>query len=180
MYVEVFAGAEPGRHCRLLPAAITRAAVPSAGRSGRTTAEGAGRAGAAAADVPDRLAPRRRGMRLRPDWRVRPITAHDQSPPEGAARGRPAGQGEARRLGLLPGPDRGPGQPGRADRLPVRLTGGVWSRRSRGQRGACMGRTAERGGDAMLSFTPGRAAAAADRCETAGQVPAAAGAVEAI
>jgi hypothetical protein len=31
----------------------------------------------------------------------------------------------------------------------------------------------------MLSFTPGRAAAAADRCETAGQVPVSAGAIEA-
>src|SRR6266567_5578375 len=105
MYVEVSGGAEPGRYGGVLRAAVDRAAVPRAGRAGRAATEGARRSGPAAADVPDRLAPRRRGLRVRPDRRVRPVAAHDQSSPEGAARQRPAGPGEARRVGLLPGPD---------------------------------------------------------------------------
>src|SRR6266487_5417024 len=107
MYVEVSAGAEPGRPRRVLPATVPRAAVGRAGRAGRAAAEGAGRAGAAAADVADRLAPGRRGLRVRPERRVRPVPAHDQPSPESAAPGRPAGAGQARRVGLLPGPDRG-------------------------------------------------------------------------
>src|SRR6516162_4244590 len=55
-------------------------------------------------------------VRLRPKRRIRPDPAHDQPPPEGAARGGPAGPGQARRVGLLPGPRRSAGQPRRAHR----------------------------------------------------------------
>src|SRR5260370_28068151 len=123
MYVEVFGGAEPGGQRGVLPAAVPGAAVGGAGRAGRAAAEGAGRAGPAAADVAGGLASGRRGMRVRPGRRIRPVPADDQPPPEGPARQRPAGPGEARRVGLLPGPDPGAGQPRRAARLPAGLTG---------------------------------------------------------
>src|SRR6516162_11709880 len=115
MYVEVSAAAGPSRDGGMLLAAVGGAPVPGAGRAGRPAAEGAGRPGAAAADVPGGLPYRRRGVRLRPERGVRPDPADDQPPPEGAARRGPAGPGEARRLGLLPGPHRSPGQPGGAD-----------------------------------------------------------------
>src|SRR5580693_2496891 len=115
-------GTQPGGNGRVLRAAVRRAADYGASRAGRAAAEGAGRPGAAAADVAGRLPRGRRGMRVRPERRVRPVPADDQPPPEGAARGWPGGPGQARRMGLLPGPPAGPGQPGRADRLRAAIT----------------------------------------------------------
>src|ERR1700745_4150805 len=62
------------------------------------------------ADVAGGLPSGRRGLRLRPERGIRPDPADDQPSPEGLARGGPAGPGEARRVGLLPGPSRGTGQ----------------------------------------------------------------------
>src|SRR5262249_51417901 len=64
LYAEVFAPAAPGRNGGVLPSPVGRAAVGRAGRTGRADAQGPGRARTAAADVPDRLPPRRRGVRV--------------------------------------------------------------------------------------------------------------------
>src|ERR1700723_2844904 len=119
MYVYSPDGAQPGGDGRVLRAAVRRAADYGASWAGRAAAEGAGRPGAAAADVAGRLPRGRRGMRVRPERRVRPVPADDKPPPEGAARGWPGGPGQARRVGLLPDPTAGPGQPRRPDRLPA-------------------------------------------------------------
>ena len=63
---------------------LVGAAVDRAGEG----VQGDGRPGPAAAAVADRLPRRRRGLRLRPDRRVRPVRPDDQPPPQGAARGR--------------------------------------------------------------------------------------------
>ena len=76
--------------------------------------QGPGRPGPAAAGVADRRAPGRRGMRLRPDRRVRPDPAHHQPPPEDAAGGRDHRQRAARHLGLLLACARRAGAHGRA------------------------------------------------------------------
>ena len=73
----------------------------------RADVQGARRPGAAAAAVDDRVGRRRRGLRLRPDRRVRPDRPDHLAPPQGAARGRPGRQRPPRHLGLLP---RGPGR----------------------------------------------------------------------
>ena len=75
---------------------------------------GAGGSGAAAAGVPDRGAPGRRGLRLRPDRRVHPDPAHHQPPPQSPARGRDHRQRAPRHLGLLPAHPRGARAPGLA------------------------------------------------------------------
>src|SRR5690348_2228586 len=82
MHVEVSIPAGPRRDRGLLPATGHRATVGGAGRTGRAAAQGARRPGTAAADVPGRLPSRRRGLRLRPQRRLRPDPAHDQPPPE--------------------------------------------------------------------------------------------------
>src|SRR5215470_4850 len=170
MHVEVAAVAGSGRDGGVLPAAVGRAVVGRAGRTGRAAAEGAGRPGAAAADVPGGLPPRRRGLRVRPHRRVRPDPADDQPPPEGAARGGPAGPGQARRVGLLPGPHPGAGQPRHAHRDRIALTDVTWPA-IWGQRTASADRASEHGGAAAAGPAPGLAAAGGDRCEAAGPVP---------
>src|SRR5438445_4677768 len=65
--------------------------------------QGAGRSGAAATALADRLARRRRGLRLRPDRRVRPDRADHLPSPQGVARGRHHRRRAARHLDLLPG-----------------------------------------------------------------------------
>ena len=97
------ARAHPRRDRRLLLAADPRAARRRAGRADRAAAQGAGRPGPAPAALAGRLARRRRGLRLRPQRRLRPVPADDQPPPQAAPRGRAARPREARRLGLLPG-----------------------------------------------------------------------------
>src|SRR3954464_9499254 len=116
MYVEVPAGAVPHRDRRLLLTARAPAAVPVPGRAGGAAAQGARRSRPAAADVPRRLARRRRGVRLRSQRRLRPVAAHDQPSPQGAARRRAARAREARGVGLLPRPHRGAFESRRADR----------------------------------------------------------------
>ena len=56
----------------------------------RPPAQGARRPRPAAAALPGGVERRPRGVRVRPQRRLRPLPAHDQPPPQGAARGRPA------------------------------------------------------------------------------------------
>src|SRR5258707_3520742 len=83
--VESNARAELRRGRGLLRAAVGPAPVPEAGRAHRATSQGAGRSRPAAANVPRGLPRRSRGLRIRPERRVRPDPADDHPPPEGAA-----------------------------------------------------------------------------------------------
>src|SRR5258708_34193054 len=83
--VESNARAELRRGRGLLRAAVGQAPVPEAGRAHRAASQGAGRSRPAAADVPGCLPRRRRGLRLRPERRVRPDPADDQPRTQGAA-----------------------------------------------------------------------------------------------
>src|SRR5690349_17232791 len=122
MYVEVFARAHaaPGR--RLLLAGDARTAVRGRRRADHPAGEGARRSRAAAAALPRGVPRRRRGVRVRPQRRVRPVAADDQPPPEGAPRGRAHRPGQARGLGLLPRQRRRARRPGRPPRRRHRVT----------------------------------------------------------
>src|SRR5690606_11627486 len=71
------------------------------GRRAGRAAQSRGGPGAAAPAVDDRLAPRRRGLRVRPDRGVRPQRAHDLPPPEDPPQRRTHRRRTARHLGLL-------------------------------------------------------------------------------
>src|SRR5688572_22942539 len=126
MHVEV-SGAHSGPDRGVLLTAHQRTAERRAGRADRPAGEGARRPGAPAAAVARRLPRRRRGLRVRPQRRLRPVAAHDQPPPQGAARRGPPGPGEAGRVGVLPHQRR------RAARLrcPARRRGPMTGRMSR-------------------------------------------------
>ncbi|CAA9367720.1 MAG: Arsenical resistance operon repressor, partial [uncultured Nocardioides sp.] len=99
--VEVPADPHPDRDGRVLLAADARAAVGRPGRAARSAPQGARRPGPPAPGLDGGGQRGRRGLRLRPQRRLRPLAAHDQPPPQGAPRGRPARPVQARRLGLL-------------------------------------------------------------------------------
>src|SRR3954464_10677030 len=123
MHVEVRTPrADAGRDPCLLLASDQGAPAGRAGGAGRALAQGAGRPGPAAAAVPRRVARRRGGVPVRPQRRLRPLPAHDQPPPQGAARVRAARAHQARRLGLLPRPARGPRRSGNAHRRRRRVS----------------------------------------------------------
>ncbi|CAA9379204.1 MAG: Arsenical resistance operon repressor, partial [uncultured Nocardioidaceae bacterium] len=99
--------APPRRVVRVLRPACPQADGRRPGRHGRRAAEGTCGPGPTAPDV-DRVVPHgRRGVRVRPDRRLRLVPADDQPPPQGPARSRAARARQARRLGLLPCPPRG-------------------------------------------------------------------------
>ena len=111
----------PGRVTRWRAALRCRkGAVRGAGRAGRAAAEGARRPGPAPADVPGRLPPRRRGLR------VRPAGAFDLSQPTISHHLKvlhESGLLDREKRGVwvyYRARDPGPGQPRRPDRLPRR------------------------------------------------------------
>src|SRR4051794_18858729 len=104
-HVEVFsdrARADTGAGGRLLLAADRTAFDPRPGGPHRALAQGPCRPGASATAVAGGLTRRRRGLRVRPQRRLRPVAAHHQPSPEGAPRGRSHRAQQTRRVGLLP------------------------------------------------------------------------------
>src|SRR3954451_10592371 len=122
MYVEVSARAHSGRDGRLLRSARPGAALGRAGGADRSAGEGVGRPRAAAPALAGGVPPGRRGVRVRPERRLRPLPAHDQPPPQGAARGGAPRPDQARGLGLLLDQAGRARRPGRADRRRRRVT----------------------------------------------------------
>ena len=164
MGVEVCAVPDPCRGGGVLLAARPGAAEPRPGRSDRPAAQGARRPGAPAPALAGGLPPGRRGVRVRPQRRLRPVAADDQPPPQGAARRRAARPHQARSVGLLPDPERGARRP--------RLTrSGEWPgesrpdppRRGGGARHGLPRRGGDRLGHRGLAALAGRRRAAAAR-----------------
>src|SRR4029077_19942170 len=77
------------------------AVVRPGGRAHRSPGQGAGRPRATAPAVAGGIASGRRGLRVRPPRRLRPLPTHHQPPPEGAPRGRSPRPDQAWRVGLL-------------------------------------------------------------------------------
>src|SRR6478609_4921453 len=118
IYVEVPADprADAGRDRRVLLAVDPGAAQRRGRGAGRAPAQGARGPRTAPADVAGGLARGRRGVRVRPQRRLRPLAADDQPPPQGPARGGAARPHQARGLGLLRRQGRSARRPRRADR----------------------------------------------------------------
>src|SRR6478609_720159 len=108
MHVKVRSRADAGPDRGLLLAAHPGAAHPGGGRADRAARQGHRGSRAAPPAVAGRLPRGRRGVRVRPQRRVRPLPAHDQPPPEGAARRGAPRPREARGVGLLPPQRRSP------------------------------------------------------------------------
>src|SRR6478736_1333584 len=102
MHVKVRSRADAGPDRGLLLAAHPGTAHPGGGRADRAARQGHRGSRAAPPAVAGRLPRGRRGVRVRPQRRVRPLPAHDQPPPEGAARRGAPRPREARGVGLLP------------------------------------------------------------------------------
>src|SRR6476660_9527587 len=108
MHVKVRSRSDAGPDRGLLLAAQPGTAHPGGGRADRAARQGHRGSRAAPPAVAGRLPLGRRGVRVRPQRRVRPLPAHDQPPPEGAARRGAPRPREARGVGLLPPQRRSP------------------------------------------------------------------------